>query len=855
VFARKFLAAWAIAILSMTQLFPVDAWAQKKGKGPTTSAKGKGPATSAKGKGPATSATPVRLIKIKPDFKIELLYSVPRDTQGSWVSLCNDDKGRLIASDQAGKLYRITPGARPENTRVEQLPVDLGEAQGLLWAFDGLYVVVNGARKYQSGLYRVTSSKGDDVLDRKELLRKLGDGGEHGPHAVVLGPDGKSLYIVCGNHCPLTTLAGSTVPRVWGEDFLVPRLWDAGGHAVGIMAPAGCIYKTDPDGKDWTLVSMGYRNTYDIAFNREGELFAYDSDMEWDMNLPWYRPTRVCHAVPGSEFGWRGGTGKMYEYHPDNLPPAINVGPGSPTGVTFGYGAKFPAKYQNALFLCDWSYGKLYAAHLKPAGCTYTGELEEFLNGIPLPLTDIVINKDGAMYFTIGGRSAISGLYRVTYSGKESTAPAAGDLAGAAQRALRKKLESYYDKKDPQAIVVAWPYLSDSDRFLRFAARTVLEFQDPALWEDKALAETGPIALTHAVIGLARVGDKALQPRILESLERIDWSKLTAPQKIDYLRAYQLVFKRMGDPGPTWKDRAGKRLDAFYPSKTREVNVELCKLICYLQPPDGVTKTLALLANATTQEEQIEYVLSLRTVTKGWSRKQHEDYFNWFHKAAGYHGGYSFHGFMRNIRADAIKSLTVQEQNELKAVLAAVPEPKTPKFTYKERPLVKKYTVAELVPVVEKGLHGRNFNRGRDLFGEAKCFACHRFNNEGGGTGPDLTAVSGRYGPRDLLESIIEPSKVISDQYQAVVVVTNDGHTITGRIVNLAGEEIHINTDMLDPNKISIVKREQVETIGASKISMMPEGLIDGFTTDEILDLVAYLYSRGNRNDKMFRRE
>jgi hypothetical protein len=60
---------------------------------------------------------------------------------------------------------------------------------------------------------------------------------------------------------------------------------------------------------------------------------------------------------------------------------------------------------------------------------------------------------------------------------------------------------------------------------------------------------------------------------------------------------------------------------------------------------------------------------------------------------------------------------------------------------------------------------------------------------------------------------------------------------------------------MLDPNKLVNVTRNEIDTIAVSKISMMPEGLIDGFTTDEILDLVAYLYSRGNRNDKMFRRD
>jgi putative heme-binding domain-containing protein len=158
-----------------------------------------------------------------------------------------------------------------------------------------------------------------------------------------------------------------------------------------------------------------------------------------------------------------------------------------------------------------------------------------------------------------------------------------------------------------------------------------------------------------------------------------------------------------------------------------------------------------------------------------------------------------------------------------------------------------------LAPVVEAGIkNGRDYARGRNLFGAAKCFACHRFNNEGGGTGPDLTGVIGRFNVRDLLESMIDPSKTISDQYGAVVVVTADGRSLQGRIVNLAGDNISINTDMLDPNKIVGVNRNSIESIGPSKVSMMPDGLLDTLTQDEILDLIAYLYSRGDANHAMF---
>lgn len=853
---KSYLIVVAILVLTTVGYVSLDAQG-KKGAG---------------GKFKKPTATPIELIRVKKDFKVELLYSVPRQTEGSWVSMCVDPKGRLIVSDQGtnnkdangkdvvGRLYRITPppiGGSASETKVERLPVAIGEAHGLCWAFDSLYVVVNEGRYSKPrGLWRVTSSKNDDVLDKKELLREIEGGGEHGPHAVLPGPDGKSLYVLCGNHTKLTSIRDHIVPKLWGEDYLVPRQWDATGHAVGIYAPGGYICKTDKDGKSWDLVSIGYRNQYDAAFNKDGELFTFDSDMEWDMNLPWYKATRVCHAVPGSEFGWRSGTSNFPHYYPDNLPPTLDVGPGSPTGMVFGYGAKFPGKYQEALYCCDWSYGKLYAVHLTPDGATYKAEMEEFMNGSPLPLTDIVVNpKDGAMYFTIGGRTTMSGLYRITYTGKEATdSPPNTKREYPAAAKARKTLENYY-RPHPRALEVAWAHLDHSDRFVRYAARTVLEFQDPNTWAERALKEKNPVAQIHALIGLARAGEKSKQTHILAALNKIDWNKLTTSERIDLLRAYQLAFIRGGDAYDGIKKSVGERLIAFYPSGDRDTNAELCKLISYLEVPGGISKSLALMAKAPTQEEQIEYAFDMRTIKTGWTKAQREEYFNFFHKAVNYRGGHSFEKFMDNIRTEAIKwSLNDQERAEFKDLLAVVPKRTQPKFTFKQRPFVKKYTVDELVPVVEKGLTGRNFAQGRNLFGETKCFACHRFANEGGGTGPDLTQLAGRFGPRDLLESIIEPSKVISDQYAAVVVTTTTGKQHIGRIVNLHVDNIDVNTDMLDPNKLERVNRNQIESMEMSKISMMPEGLIDTLNRDEILDLVAYLYSRGDRNHKMFQK-
>ncbi|HEY7328344.1 MAG TPA: heme-binding protein, partial [Gemmataceae bacterium] len=313
------------------------------------------------------------VFRVPPGFQVERLFSVPKEELGSWVCIAFDNKGRLIASDEGQKgLCRITlpPLGSSKEVKVERIATSVTAAQGLLWAFDSLYAMVNGGPG--SGLYRLRDTCCEGELDEVMKLRPIAGAGEHGPHAIRLAPDGKSLYFVCGNHTNLPAkIDASRNPSNWGEDLLLPRQWDANGHARGILAPGGWIAKTDPDSKKIAIVSIGYRNAYRFAFNADGEMFAYDSDMEWDVGMPWYRPTRLTHATSGSEFGWRSGTGKWPAYYVDSLPPVLDIGPGSPVGMTFGYGTRFPAKYQKALYLLDWTFGTIYAVHLEPDGSSY----------------------------------------------------------------------------------------------------------------------------------------------------------------------------------------------------------------------------------------------------------------------------------------------------------------------------------------------------------------------------------------------------------------------------------------------------------------------------------------------------
>ena len=155
--------------------------------------------------------------------------------------------------------------------------------------------------------------------------------------------------------------------------------------------------------------------------------------------------------------------------------------------------------------------------------------------------------------------------------------------------------------------------------------------------------------------------------------------------------------------------------------------------------------------------------------------------------------------------------------------------------------------------VADKGLKGRNYENGRKMFGAATCFACHHFGNEGGMTGPDLTTAGARYNARDFLDQVINPSKEINEQFVPVVLTKTDGEKITGIIVNLNGDTVQVNTDLTDPNQRLGVDRKLVVKMEPSKISPMPEGLINMLKQDEILDLVAYVLSGGDAKHAMFR--
>ena len=277
----------------------------------------------------------------------------------------------------------------------------------------------------------------------------------------------------------------------------------------------------------------------------------------------------------------------------------------------------------------------------------------------------------------------------------------------------------------------------------------------------------------------------------------------------------------------------------------------LTELLCYLQAPSAAEKGMKLLASAPAQEEQMNLVKSLRFLRVGWTLELHRELFKWFLQAQTYRGGNNFPGFIDELRADCLANTSKSDRKAL-ADLIKAKAPKHGNVATTNRPFVKEWKMDEVTPLVAEKLKNRNFEHGKAMFAAANCYACHHFAGDGGAVGPDLTGLAGRFSPRDILESVLDPDKVISDQYAGSVIVTTSGKTIVGRITNYNGEDIVVNTNMQDPNATVSVKRAEIDSMEPSKTSMMPGGLLNTLNEDELLDLMAFLLSRGDSHNPMF---
>ncbi|MBL9180694.1 MAG: hypothetical protein JNN17_01020 [Verrucomicrobiaceae bacterium] len=735
--------------------------------------------------GAQNQATDAATLSLPPGFKAELVRSA-QPGEDSWVAMAFDEQGRLTLAKEKKGLIRLTISGSGDQ-KVEVIDDELLECRGLLYAHGSLFANANNTK----ALFRLTDTNGDGTFDERKELMRTGGGVGHGRNHIKLGPEG-DIYVAHGNNVLIPeNIAPDSPLKNYAHDQLIPNPWDGSMFDGNVELPAGHILRVKPDGSKITLLAGGLRNPLDIAFNSRGELFTFDADMERDVGTPWYMPTRVLHVVPGADFGWRRGTGRFPSWYADTLPSVIDIGLSSPTGIFFGYGAAFPKKYQEALYLLDWSYGRIIAVHF---GKQVTQE--DFITGRPLNVTDGCIGPDGAMWFVTGGRGTQSGLYRVTGTSSDES-----------------------DESD-------W-----SDKHAeQHQKRLSLENRPVAEWRDEALQSTD----MQALLALARVGQKQDLEPLLDAV-----LKAAPKPTLDALRVIAVAIARQGEP--TQKDRLAAW--AVYPADDTLLNRELCRLLVYLKSPAVIEKTMPLLTAATSSEDLLFYPFMLRYLKDGWTLDQRKIAFEALNKAEKMTGASTFFKAISDTRSELAAALKPDEAVKLAAVInppkpAALSPHALPGHSFKN------WTLADLEPQLAKmDAKSRSRESARDALVRAQCVFCHRVSTDAtlpaGVFGPDLVQVSARFGRKDLLDHILNPSKFIDEKFRLVTVKTSDGKTHSGSLEGEDDERVVLKPNPLAPDTIEIGKA-MIKERTISEVSPMPAGLLNALKAEQILDLLAW---------------
>ena len=348
------------------------------------------------------------------------------------VRLAIDDAGRIVV---AGRGYLRTLVDDDGDGRADRAvtfadgPKD--GAMGLLIEGETLFAVGDG------GLWRYRDADGDGRADEPpDLLLKLKTGGEHDAHSVRRGPDGW-LYVLCGNNTGIDASYAQTSTSPIREPI------------------AGALIRLAPDLKTTEVVADGFRNAYGFDFGPDGSIFAFDSDNERCVALPWYEPTRLYHVVEGGHHGWRAPQrDDFWRVPPDSIDvaaPIATLGRGSPTGVATYRHDQFPKRYRGGLFLLDWTFGKVHFVALEPSGSTFVGHPEVFLEATGsegFAPTDIVVDPATEdLLVSIGGRGTRGAVFRVRYVGE--------DVSRAGPRAIRSHSLEWSEGLGPKLVEVA----------------------------------------------------------------------------------------------------------------------------------------------------------------------------------------------------------------------------------------------------------------------------------------------------------------------------------------------------------------------------------------------------------------
>ena len=564
------------------------------------------------------------------------------------------------------------------------------------------------------------------------------------------------------------------------------------------------------------------------------------------------------------------------------------MGRGSPVGVAFYEHDAFPEEYKGAFFMGDWSRGRIRVIFPQADGATYSGETVDFLVGEPLNVTDLDVGPDGALYFTLGGRGTHGGLFRVTYGDGQAPAKAPTSIEEVLTQPMPR---SAWGRK---GITAAKASLGDGWATGLLAAANNTELSGiERIRALEALQVYGPAPKGDVLTRLARDGDSLVRGaavflmgcdtfencreplinalydkdatvarRACEALIRVGLNESTRVETHEGLISGLYLLLNHEDRHVRYAARhalerihrdlwADHILSDDLERRPYGVLEGIQAVIAYLQPPGAVDALLAYLTPDKAQEEQIHTMYALRTIDTGWNEVTRAAAVAWFDQGREMDGAASMEGFINNmwesllthlpeterVVAQDRKAQALQARTEAAAALLAKIEGEAGEVNsdLAQMSFEELSDYLEYDPMAYRDL---KLEDGEKIFLRARCANCHVFGTKGKGGGPDLSTVTSRFRRGDILEAIMYPSKVVSDQYTGVELELEDFSTVTGMVVGENDESITVITvhgERMEIDRNTITKQTLAEQ------SIMPEGLLNTMSLKDLVNLIYFL--------------
>lgn len=776
----------------------------------------------------------------------------------AWAMTIDND-GRVAVS---GRGYiKILSDTDRDGVADESHLVSSGakNAHGLLFDGGTLFSV------QPHGIFRHRDTNGDGLADAKpELFYKLpGGGGEHGPHGIRKGPD-NWFYVAAGNNTKISeehvTLPSSPVKK----------------------PEQGTILRISPDGKHSEVIAHGFRNHYDLAFNKHGHLFTYDSDGERDHQLPWYSYTRVYHVRVGGHHGWLlPGHQRSFNRPPyffDSVERLIDIDRGSPTGVEVYRHTQFPEKYRDGLFFACWTYGRVYFTPLIPHGDTYKSlDPETFLEtsgNLGFAPVDLAVHPPtGDLFVAVGGRGTRGAIYRIAWTKGRQNAKPLPPFEVAGNWNIHSQSIEEVDPLQPEEAVAQMEAAnrtglpSQSQLFMGGLRSLMLHLGDISTSEARTRIDAGYTAKKPNTL------DPTLRAGIIEFLTR---AFPTKSQHLDYEVARLLGMLKCDS------SKAIDRISTLFTSESHPTD-DAHYLLCLAQMPGprsaSARKQIAgafldidrkiasrnLLTDRYWNANIGEALKAHLTLDPGLANAiaAHPDL---GHPSHSYLLGHltqdtqtkasrSMLGHRDGWSADALafvqKRLPAKELLSLFRVLWEHPHlrPSLSSFLSTQGNDNDKKLVADFYRPPAANLDLAPFRerlakvdwstgdpqRGQAAYVRFNCTACHTGNTR---LGPSLAGIAKRLSRDDLFRHINEPNLAVSDLYKATQITTKDGEIYVGVPVYRSESQTILETGTGETIRFS---RHDIVSERQPNQSPMPPGLLLPASSQDLADLYAYL--------------